>query len=46
LYYPHIILLAIVLTGSVVNRESSTISFIVTLADFVYLYDVCHSENK
>ena len=41
-----IILLAIALIGSVVYRESCTISFIVTFADYVYLYDVCDSENK
>ena len=39
-------LLATALIGSVVNRESCTISFIVTFADYVYLYDVHDSKNK
>ena len=39
-------LLATALIGSIVNRESCTISFNVIFADYVYLYDVCDSENK
>ena len=33
-------------TALIVNRESCTISFIVTIANYVYLYDICDSENK
>ena len=40
-----IILLATALIGSIFNRESCTISFIVTFAGYVYLYDVYDSEN-
>ena len=46
LYYPHIILLATALIGSVVIRESCNIFFIVTFPDYVHLYDVCDSEKK
>ena len=27
-------------------HKSCTVSFIVTLADYIYLFDVCDSENK
>ena len=42
----HIVLSSYYITGSVVNRESCNVSFIVTFPDYVYLYDVCDSENK